>query len=54
MSCAGDQTEIKVGEDQGDVVEASACYSGGKADHKVVVNKAYKLSRSQLQCIAIQ
>ena len=33
MSCADDQTEIKVGEGQDDALEASACYSGGKSDH---------------------
>ena len=38
MSCAADQTEVKVGEDQGDVLEAGACYSDGKSDHGCCVH----------------
>ena len=34
MNCVADQTEVMVGEDQGDVLEASACYSDGKSDHE--------------------
>ena len=33
MSCVADQTEIKVGEDQDNVLEVSACSSGDKSDH---------------------
>ena len=33
MSYVADQAEVKVGEDQGDVRKASACYSDGKSDH---------------------
>ena len=34
MSCVADQTEVKVGENQDDVLGASACYSEGKSEHE--------------------
>ena len=39
MSCIGDQTELKVGEVQDDVLEASACCSGGKWDHECCIHE---------------
>ena len=38
MSFVDDQTEVKAGEVQDDVLEASACYSGGKWDHECCIH----------------
>ena len=46
MSCVADQTEVKVDEDQGDVLEASACYSDGKSDHGCCVHD----NKVRLEC----
>ena len=46
MSCVADQTEVKVGEDQGDVLEVSACYSDGKSDHGCCVHD----NKVRLEC----
>ena len=46
MSCVADQTEVKVDEDQGDVLEASACYSDGKSDHECCIND----NKVRLEC----
>ena len=46
MSCVDDQTEVKVGEVQDDVLEASACYSGGIRDHKCCIHD----NKVRLEC----
>ena len=46
MSCVADQTEVKVGEDLGEVLEASACYSDGKSDHGCCVHD----NKVRLEC----
>ena len=38
MSCVADQTEEKVGENQDDVLGASACYSEGVSDHEYCIH----------------
>ena len=46
MRCVDDQTEVKAGEVQDDVFEASACYSGGKWDHECCVHE----NKFRLEC----
>ena len=46
MNCVADQTGVKVGEDQGDVLEASACYSDGKSDHEYCIHD----NKVRLEC----
>ena len=46
MNCVADQTEVKIGEDQGDVLEASACYSDGKSDHECCIHD----NKVRLEC----
>ena len=46
MNCVADQTEVKVGEDQGDVLEASVCYSDGKSDHECCIHD----NKVRLEC----
>ena len=46
FSCVDDQTEVKVGEVQDDVLEASACYSGGKWDHECCIHD----NKVRLEC----
>ena len=46
LSCVDDQTEVKVGEVQDDVLEASACYSGGKWDHECCIHD----NKVRLEC----
>ena len=46
VNCVADQTEVKVGEDQGGVLEASACYSDGKLDHECCIHD----NKVRLEC----
>ena len=46
MNCVADQIEVKVGEDQGDVLEANACYSDGKSDHECCIHD----NKVRLEC----
>ena len=53
MSCADDQTEIKVGEEQNNVLEASACYSGGKSDHICCIHDNKAILNVNMNCLLL-